>query len=194
MTVTMPQGEWIPNPDQLTATGAGILAVAGDALDAYGLGERFGRRLVSHGETIPWKITLDAGTPAPAQLLVGLPKVALGRVAEEMFQFQKGDIGSHDFLFATYTVEIVDTWPMVTSTGLGTAAQQDDEAIFASTALLWREAWVVFSALRALSLGGVTTNPPILPIVQDNIKVGPLAPKGPSGGNAGWGCEVSVQF
>jgi hypothetical protein len=42
--------------------------------------------------------------------------------------------------------------------------------------------------------GAVVVTPPVTPIQQDRIMVGPMLPKNPDGGLAGWTINVQLQY
>ena len=190
MTVSFPlNSDWIPDDEQLVNSGAGLLAVVGGALDQRGYGQAYARRIFSHGETIPWY--LPPG-PDKGQIIVNLTQFSLGRAGEEQFQFGSGNLGKIMQRTMRFTVEVVNAWPQIQ--GGVTPQLQSDTALMEATASLWRDGLVAWSALQALALGGVKTDPPVAPTVQDNILVGAMTPKGPQGGFAAWSIEVQIQF
>jgi hypothetical protein len=63
-----------------------------------------------------------------------------------------------------------------------------------ATLLLNRCTFVVFASLRALSLAGVVINPPVTPIQQDGIIIGPAEPIDPNGGLAGFGLTIQLLY
>ena len=186
MTVTFPIPGWLPNPDQLQDSGATLLGVVADSLDQLGSPNRnFQRRLFTHGETALW-------IPDADQIVVSLAKVYLGRAGEEQYQFDKGVLGKYGFVTLAFDVAVVHGgWPTVEG-GIGPRLPEQN-ALMSATSSLWHDGWVAFSALRALALGGITTTPPVCPIVQDNVMVGPMSAKGPSGKNAGLELQVLLQ-
>jgi hypothetical protein len=184
----MPPGDWIPNVDQITETAAGILAVVGRGLDTYGIGEPFKRRIFTHGELVP----VHRGDDACAQLIVTFNNLELGEAGQKVFQFQKGAIGSHAHMTGAFRVQVWVPWPMPEG-GL-VASLAADKELMEATIGLNRVSFVTFATLRALSLAGVVINPPITPIQQDPIIIGPVEPLGPSGGLAGFAIAVQVQY
>ena len=186
--VALPPGDWIPNVDQLTDSAAGLLALVGTALDSYGIGGQFERRVWSHGDLIPLQLP---ETPI-GQLLVSFGALELGNAGEKMFRFQKGDIGAHAHAVGEFKVQLWIPWP--TPSGGLNAYLADDEDLMSSAADLNQAAWVAFFVLRALSLDGARVTPPVTPIVQDQIIVGPMQPVGPVGGMAGMSIEVQLSY
>lgn len=187
--VTMPRGAWIPNPNQITDSGLGLLAVVGRGLDDWGLGEDFERRAFTHGDVVPLHLGDEGGQ---SQLIVAFAGLELGNAGEKQFQFQKGDIGTAAHMVGAFKVQLWVPWP--TPTGGLVASLAADEDLLASATALNQCAWVTFSTLRALSLAGVKVTPPVTPIVQDGIIVGPADPITPSGGLAGFSIDVQLQY
>lgn len=197
--VTLPLGDWIVNPDgssavdQLTDSMVGLLTVMGTVLDRYGLGETFTRRVFSHGE-IPLYRGDESGTP-PAQLLVSFTGLTLGDAGEQKFTYAKGVLGSFAHMTAAFECQAWIPWPMPEG-GL-TASLTQDKDTMAQAMFLNKVGIVLFSALRSLALGGtgsVRIDPPVTPIQQDGIHVGPLLPKTPAGGLAGLSSIVQLQY
>lgn len=186
-TVAFPPGPWIPNADQISDSAACLLAVVGEALDNFGVGQDFTRRVFTHG-TAPLQLP-DA---KKSQLIVSLKNLELGRAGAKQFQTDEGMLGKYAFIVAEFAVELWVPWP--TLQGGITAKQAADEDLMEASFNLNRVLFVVFSALRALSLGGVKTNPPLCPIVQDHVIVGPGTPVGPDGSFAGWAINIQVQY
>lgn len=186
--VTLPQFNWIPNIDQITDSAAGLLAVIDAALNEYGLAQDFERKLFTHGDLIPVPRTEDP----TSQLIVAFTGLELGNAGQKQFQFAQGAIGMYAHMVGAFTIEMWVPWPLPTG-GIAPMLAQAGE-LMAATITLNQTGWITFSALRALSLAGITTDPPVTPIVQDNIIVGPLTPVGPLGGMAGWKLEVQLQY
>lgn len=186
--ITWPRGVWIPNIDQLTDSAAGLLAVVGGALDAYDIGAQFTRRLYTHGDVVPVQLSEDP----ISQIFVTWTSSELGEAGAKQFQFQKGVIGSAAHFVGQFKVQLWVPWP--TPSGGLAPSMQDDDDLMAAAATLNRCEWVAFSALRALSLAGVRIVPPVTPIVQDGIIVGPATPLTPAGGMAGVSIDVQVSY
>ena len=185
MSITWPPGDWVPNPNQLGDSAAVLLAVSGGALDRFGRGEEYHRRTWTHGDTV-WEPS------GGKQLIVSLDTVHTGRAGQQQYQFDSGNFGVLDFLTAVYSVEVVNPWPTVTG-GIAPQLADDPDTMQASLDL-WTDAWLVFSALRALGLGGSVTDPPVVPIPKDGVLVSPMAPTGPRGTLAGYKTGVSLQI
>ena len=189
---------WIPNPEQLVTSGEILLAVAGAVLDqtpdtATGLsrGEPYGRRVLTTGNIVPTVPEQDG------QLIVSLLNLAIGRAGEERFQFFKGDLGTYAQRFSRYQVQLVRTSPVITG-GIAPRMQRASD-LADHAADLWTDANLAWSALLALSLGGVTdasTGQAIspAPIQQDNVLIGPMTFDPPEGGLAVAKCEVQIQL
>lgn len=186
--ISFPRGPWIPNTDQLTDSAAGLLAMIGQALDNYDEGEVFKRRTWSHGDLVPLQIPENA----IGQLLISFGSLELGNAGEKQFQFQKGDIGAHVHMVGEFKIQLWIPWP--TPTGGLDAYLADDADLRAASEQLNRVTWITFSALRSLSFGGVKINPPVTPIQQDQIIIGPAQPVGPAGGMAGMTIDVQLSY
>jgi hypothetical protein len=187
---------WIPGLDQLGESGEIILDVAGQSLDYFPLGAGtrgtpYERRVLTTGQIVPLVPEQDG------QLTVSMIEMALGRAGEQRFQFDKGTLGAYGQRFVRYQVQLARTSPTVTG-GISPRMQDaDDLEDYART--LWMDSYVVWSALLAMSLGGITdatTGKQLspAPIVQDNILVGPIQFDPPTGGLATAKIEVSVQM
>lgn len=185
--VQFPPGQWIPNPDQVSDSAGCLLGVAKGALEAYGLGKRFSRQVFSHG-TVP----LQLNDNKQGQLLVSLKNLELGRAGAKQFQTDEGALGKYAFIVAEFGVELWIPWPTLTG-GIAPKAATDP-ALMEAAFDLNRALLIVFAALRAVSLGGVKTNPPLCPIVQDHVLVGPATPVGPDGSFAGWSIAVQCEY
>jgi hypothetical protein len=188
--VSFPFGEWIPNPLQVADTGAALVTVVGQALDQQGLGEEFARRVFTHGDTPP--VQLNESKTRRSQLIVVCKGIELGKAGMKQYAYEDGALGKYALVVVEYAVELWVAWP--TPAGGISARLAEDASLMAAAFDLAQIALVAFSALRALSLGGVQTIPPVLPIVQDHMLVGPAQPLGPNGGLAGWGIKVEAQF
>ncbi len=186
-TVQFPPGPWIPNPDQISDSAGCLLAVVGDALDAWGVGADFTRRVFSHG-TAPLQLNDDK----KSQLIVTLKNLELGRAGAKQFQYDEGALGKYAFIVAQFTVETWVPWP--TLVGGINPKQASDSALMEAAFNLNRILFVTFAALRSLAQAGIKTNPPLAPIVQDHVMVGPATPIGPDGSFAGWSISVEVQY
>jgi hypothetical protein len=182
---------WIPPPEIVPLTilydlGMDILTVAGAALDLFGLGERYERKYVGAGAEA-------ALEPSRAgQLTVNLTKHMLGRQGAEQFQFDDGAIGKYAFETANYSIEVTLPYPKRGQV----AAKTPDIATY--TSAVQRDSYVVFEAMKGVALGGIV--PPmggqlqIRQAMNNKIMVGPLAPKGPAGGEASYTMTVAVQL
>lgn len=186
-TVTFPNFQWIPNPDQISDSAACTLAIVGKALDGLGIGQEFERRIFTHG-TAPLNLTESK----KSQLIVSLKNMELGRAGAKQFQTDEGVLGRYAFIVAEFDVQLWKPWP--TPKGGLNAQMQSDQALMDASFDLNKVAFVAFAALRAYSLGGVKTNPPMCPIVQDHVLVGPATPIGPDGTFAGWSIALQVQY
>jgi hypothetical protein len=122
--------------------------------------------------------------------------IAIGRAGEERFQFDKGDLGTYAQRFTRYQVQLARTSPTISG---GIAPRMQGAQDLADHAVdLWTDAYIVWSALLALSLGGVKdqTGAPVHagPLAQDNVLVGPMVFDPPEGGLATAKCEVQIQL
>lgn len=178
-----PQGQWIPNLEQVTETGRALLAVAGAVLDYYGRGEDYERRVLQHGDT-PQVLS------GQAQVLVSCLGMFPGRAGQEQFQFAEGALGKLAQRFGRYLVTVARPWP--TAKGGMVAQLPDADATEGAATDLDTDALLVFEAFRSVALGG--TKAPVAPLAQDNILVASMSPMGPQGGVAGWRITVEVQF
>lgn len=186
-TVQFPPGPWIPNPDQISDSAACLLAVVGGALDGMGVGDEFERRIFTHG-TAP----LNFGDSKVSQLIVNLKNLELGRAGAKQYQADEGVLGRYAFIVAEFDIQLWKPWPAPIG-GIAPRTAGDDDIMEASFGLN-KVCLVTFAALRALSLGGIKTNPPLCPIVQDHVLVGPATPIGPEGTFAGWSIALQVQY
>lgn len=191
-TITVPQGVWIPNQRQITDSAAGLLAVIGRALDDNGLGEPFTRRVFTHGDTVPLHVGDDA---EEGQLIVTFANLEIGRAGEKQFQFRSGDLGRYDFMVGAFKAQLWIKWP-IPEGGLSATLAPDSE-LEAASVVLNQATWCAFSYLRSLSLGGtgsVRCKPPVTPIDQDGMIIGPAQPLGPIGSMAGFGIDIQLQY
>jgi hypothetical protein len=186
-TVTFPPYAWIPNPDQITDSAACILAVVGGALDGMGVGADFTRRVFTHG-TAPLNLT----DMKHSQLLVNLKNLELGRAGAKQFQAAEGNLGRYAMIVAEFDIQLWTPW--ATPKGGLNAKMADDDVLMQHTFDLNKVCLVAYAALRAYSLGGVKADPPMCPIIQDNILVGPATPLGPDGSFAGWSIPLELQY
>lgn len=187
-TVQMPPGQWIPNDQQITDSSAGLLAVCVAALDQYGLTEQFERKLFTHGDVVP----IPRGESVVSQLIVTFNGLELGNPGRKQFTIQAGDIGSFAHMTGAFTVHVWMPWPTPKG-GIAPMLAASRDIMEAAVALN-QVGFVLFSALRALSLDGVRVNPPVTPIRQDGIMVGPMKPTAHQGGMAGWTIDVQLQY
>lgn len=186
--IIFPFGKWIPNTDQITDSAAGMLAICGKALDDFGIGDDFKRRVFTHGDNVP----IFRGDEPFSQLIITFTGLELGEAGAKQFQYDKGAIGQYTHMVGGFKVEVWKPWPLPQG-GLAPTLAEDGD-VMATTMALNECVWVVFSALRALSLAGVAINPPVTPIQQDKIIVGPAAPVGPQGGMAGYAITVQIEY
>lgn len=185
MTLTFPQGPWPPNPQRLTTTAQTLLAAASGALAQNQITD-YDRQVITHG------IRPVIAPQEAAQLIVNCEGIFLGKAGAQQYQFQEGAFGKYAFYFARFGVTVARKG--VTITGglaptLPTPAAQGDAA-----APLWRDAWIVWSAMLALSLGGIT--PPAGPLVPpaDSVMVGPMVASDSQGVQSWWQITVEVQM
>ena len=194
--VGFPPEPWIPDSTQLADSGQIILDVCGQSLDHFPLGAGtrgtpYVRRVLTTGQIVPLVPAQDG------QLVVSLFEMAIGRAGEQRFQFFKGDLGTYAQRFVRYQVQLARTSPTVTG-GIAPRMQTtNDLADYATT--LWTDAYIVWSALLAMCLGGIrdaTTGAQLspAPITQDNVLIGPLGFDPPQGGLAVAKIEVQVQL
>lgn len=189
-TVKLPNGPWIPNPDQITDSATGILNVIATGLHQWGLDEGLERIVQVHGETIQ----IPRTESAEKQLIVSFRSIELGDAGEKRFQFMKGDIGSFIHHTAMFGIELWFPWP--TPTGGISQSLAPDPEVATKVSAFNRAGYVMFACLRALAMGGVVVNPPIVPTTSglEGIIPGPMTPKGPSGGLAGFACDLQLQY
>ena len=187
---------WIDDLDRLSDAGQILLDIAGQALDYFphGAGTRgtpYERRVLTTGQIVPLVPEQDG------QLTVSLMEMALGRAGEQRFQYAKGTLGAYAQKFVRFQVQLARTSPTVTG-GISPRMQEpDDLEDHAKT--LWTDSYIVWSALLAMSLGGITdatTGEQLspAPITQDNVLIGPITFDPPAGGLAVGKIEVSVQM
>jgi hypothetical protein len=186
-TVTFPPFDWIPNVDQFSETGSGLLVAVGAALDHNGVGGDFGRRVFTHGTVVP----LQVNDVPQSQLIVTLVKIQLGRAGAYQYQYEDGALGKYAYIVGEYEVQLWTPWP--TPSGGLSASLADDADVMAGAIMLSQVMLIAMATLRALALGGVTTNPPILPERENKMLVGPAVPAEPAGGLAGWKIAVEAE-
>lgn len=186
-TVQFPPGKWIPNDDQISDSAGGLLAVAGRALDGMGIGKDFERRIFTHG--VP---TLNLSESKHSQLMIYLKNFEIGRAGAKQFSFDDGELGKYAFLVPEFEMQIWTPW--ATPTGGLSAKMASDESVMQHAYVLNKCLFVVFAALRALSQGGIRTTPPVCPVVQDHMLVGPATPLGPDGSFAGWSISIQLEY
>jgi hypothetical protein len=190
------QSSWIPDLAQLGDSGQVILDVAGQSLDYFPYeggtrGTPYARRVLTTGQNVPMVPEQDG------QLVVSLFEMALGRAGEQRFQFFKGTMGAYAQKFVRYQVQLARTSPVITG---GIAPRMPRADVLEDYAReLWTDAYIVWSALLAMCLGGIVNaqtgeqlSP--APITQDNVLVGPVALDPPQGGLAVARIEVVVQM
>ena len=193
--VQFPVHPWIPDPMQLYDSGNILLAIAGQSLDSIPFesqsrGTPYVRRVLTTGKIVPLVPEMDG------QLIVSLYEMAIGRAGEQRFQFFKGTLGAMDQRFMSYQVQLARTSPTITggiAPRMQPAADLEDHA-----ATLWTDAYIVWSAMLAMCLGGIknaATGQQLspAPITQDNILIGPLTLDPPEGGLAVARMEVLIQ-
>lgn len=175
---------WPPDPDALDTLGTNLLDLATQALDRMGRytpanGAQYERVFVGHGLEIPIEPT------ATKQLTVLCSRVFLGRGGEERYQFPMGNLGAVSFHTAQFQLEVSWPWPM--RDGRTPAPL---ESINEAREGLWTDALIVWDALNALMLGGVT--PALVP--EGQMHVGPLTPKPTRGRQGTWRVQVQLQW
>jgi hypothetical protein len=192
------QATWIPNLDQVRTTGETILQVSGQALDQFQgdngdptRGTPYTRRVLTTGQIVPLVPELDG------QLCVSVFEMFFGRAGEQQFQFFKGTLGTLSQKVVRYQVTLARTSPLPKA-GIAPRLQRASE-LEDRAGTLWTDAWVVWSALLAMVLGGVTNaetgaQVSAAPITQDNILIGAVAFEEPNGGLARVTIEVQVQM
>lgn len=190
--------DWIPNLEQVRTSANIILQVAGQALDYFPVaggqnkrGEVYKRRVLSTGRVVPIVPNQDG------QLSVSVFNFYIGRAGEQRFQFFKGDLGSYSQRVMVFLVRLARLSPTITG-GIAPKIQKES-ALDEQSNELWVDAYIVWSALLAMALGGVTNaqtgkqlSP--APITQDNLLIGPCAFPEPNGGVASAEIEIAVQL
>lgn len=177
--------QWIPNLDQLNAVGEGLRDIAVGALGVYDRAARYDRVYVGHGTEAP------VVRSVAKQLTVVCTKLYLGRAGEEQFQFTKGSTGKLAFQTAQFMVELSAPWP--TNQGGQRSTAIATPAIDEHRQELWRDGLVVFAAMVTLAAGGIEAPWPHTSNRGEEIAVGPLTAKDPSGTQASWVIQVQVQ-
>ena len=184
--VTFPVEPWIPDQLVLSEVGNTILLVCDAALTRYGYNTRYDRQFLGHGN----EVVIE---PSKAnQLTVVLTELYLGVAGQKQFKPWDGAQGKYAFQTADYEIQIMNPWPK----RQGTQAIKTSD-IAARLPELWRDSYVVWSAMVALALGGVIPPAGALRQIQskrNGIMVGPMSPKGAAGGEAGFAITVSVQL
>jgi hypothetical protein len=176
-TVSFPPApQWIPNQQLLSLMGEGLLAIAGQSLDYFQRGDEYARRQVVHSEAAPWWIG------GGKQLIVAMPTLLPGRAGQQQFQDVSGEFGKVALRVTTFVVDVVHPWPTIRGGETGKYADPDE--VIAARHGLWRDHFIVRSALLAYSLGGVTLDPPIQSPGYGRALVGESRSKGPAGGLA----------
>ena len=178
--------QWIPVPLYLSNMADGLLAIAGGALDHFNRGTPYERRVVVNSDAAPWLPNL------PGQILVAMPSVFPGRAGQQQFQDPSGAYGKVAQRVAGFVIDVVNNWPIIKGGVRGTVPSPDD--LTAARQSLWQDGFIVWSALQAYTLGGVTLSPPIQVPVQDHALLTEMRPKGPSGGNAALSFGIELQW
>jgi len=189
-TITFPPGQWIPNPDQLGDTGATLLAVARTALTQFSRNAAAYKEVLTHSQGgIAWR--REQGKSG-FLLIVTFDSLQLGKAGLKDYQFTDGAMGKSALVVVQYTVQVWNGWPGARG-GMAPALPQVPEMTAASLDL-WRDGYCVWAAVRALSLGGVTTTPPVVPLPgADKLLAGPITPR-MAGGLAGLQFTVEAQI
>jgi hypothetical protein len=194
--IGFPAHPWIPNREQLEYSGNVILSVAGAVLDqtpydGESRGTVYSRRVLTTGQNVVFVPEQDG------QMVVSLFQIALGRAGEQRFQFEKGTLGAYDQRYVRYQISLARSSPTVQG-GISPRMQSSD-ALADAAALLWDDAYLVWSAMLAMSLGGVRNaqtgeqlSP--APITQDNLLPGPVAFDPPQGGLAVAKINLDIQM
>ena len=196
-TISFPPYDWLPRPTQLADTAATLLALVGAALDSFQdeqgnpRGARYTRRLYSFGDVIPWWQVNDQG----GQILVTMNKLYMGTIGRPQYQ-SEGIQGTNVQQAAMFTVEVVNSWPVLGGGGISPEAPGDDDYMEAAYGL-YTDGLIAWSAMRSASLrspSGVQINPPLTPNPEDKMLVGAMVPRGPLGGQAAWVIPMEFQF
>jgi len=197
VTLTPYGPSWLQqaDPDQFNLTAEAIMNTAVAAFQAYGAsdpetGERivYARQIIGHGK-VPIVPATDNG--AGYQIVLGLDDVQLGEAGAVQFRFPQGSPGKFGYEFVTYTLEIAHPWPMAAGVE---RLLTDPDNIDKWRRPLWYNGRLMWMALKALALGGVSPAAAPLPVSSDQLHIGPLSPVGPRGGTAGWSLQIAVQL
>ena len=189
-TINFPVGQWMPSVDQFAASAATLVAVVGAALDRLGRGEPYRRRVFIHSAAdVQWQVP-DSGPKG--QITAQVVRVYFGETVEQQFQFAKGALGRYGKRTVDFRLQLLNEWPTPKG-GIAPALPRDSQ-LMVQTGEIWQDGLVMISALWALAMGGITTDPPVAPIEQDYLLVGDLQPVGPEGLVAGWKVDVSIQL
>ncbi len=183
------------DPDQFNTTAEVIMATAVAAFQQFGaadpqLGERivYTRQLIGHTKP-PILPAGDDG--AGYQIVLGIDDVELGEAGAVQFRFPQGSPGKFGYEFVVYSLSISHPWPMSAGTErLGT----DQDIVDKWRRPLWWNGRLMWMAMKALALGGISPPAGPLPVPSDQLHVGPLTPVGPRGGCAGWDIQIAVQL
>jgi hypothetical protein len=185
--VSFPPGQWFPDIQILNDIGNALLTVSIAGLKLFGLDTRYERKFFGHG------VIAAPVEPSKAnQLTIITGRMFLGKAGQEQFSPPEGAPGRFAFQTVDYEVEITNPWPM----RQGTQALKTTD-IAAVRANLNRDAFVLWSTLTALALGGVVAPAGALQDAlskRNGVVVGPMQPRGPAGGEASYLTTVSVQL
>lgn len=188
---------WMPDgEEQFTLIAEGLLQVALHTLGLFPTGapagqpqtraERFKRVMVTHGQKPP------INSDKMRELVVAAQYVFIGRAGEENYQYLKGSVGIAGFVTARYVIQLAEPWVMPTG-GYAPAPARSDRIAQAADEL-YTDAYIVWSSMVALMLGGISPRPwPTKSERGEQIMVGPLTAVDPAGNMAGWSIEVQVQ-
>lgn len=178
---TLPAPEaWIVSPARVADVGKLLLRVACAGLAVYGLDARYERRLFTFGKAP----VLEQSTAR--QIAVVCTKVQLGQAGQELFQFNRHEIGRSAFQTAIYDIELAGPFPVRQHGEPATKVPDVDS--FSSE--LCTEGFVVWNTLLAVMHGGVS-----LPTVEaKDMLVSPMVPKDPQGRVAAWAISVAMQL
>jgi len=199
---TFPPFPWIPQNGVRPAIIAdGLLSVAYNSLSQFLVDPTaqqgdpdylevrsapYNRHYIAHGQTPVFQPNWQG-----KQMMLSLQRIYIGRAGKQQFQFKEGNSGSYAATVGQYILELGAPWP-TQSGGLTPQAVRSDQMQEAAADLM-TDAHIVWSALLALSLGGVTPYPwPENAPRADEIIVGPMEAYDPRGGVAGWHCQIDV--
>lgn len=185
MTLTFPSPPWPQNPERVLHAAQTILDAAVGALQLSNITD-YGRQVITHGITVP------IAPEADAQLIVSCAGIFLGKPGEQQYQGFAGAIGKFGFFYARYLVTVARKFVTVTGGLAPTLPSPKAQSLVNDP--LWRDAWIVWSAMIALSLGGITPGPSPNPVSTDQMMVGPMVAADPKGNQALWQTTVEVQL